>query len=841
MPRTKTVPTSKKAMMVTFPLSPGDHSDAVLSVGGDMLLDWNTLSFMKIRDDTFWLDSMTMRTFVNAVNLHHKNSVYHSGHQEADKLFDYNTMELGGEDQDKRKETFQGISKLCLILACGPPHSAHYIVAVFDKENEQVTLFDPRTALFSRFSSSITNHQKDVITKALKSFGWVSSGVAPEFVFRRPSRQQRHPKWFIKIVVVGGEGYNIGNCGPVACLIYNNIIKAPENHDLERMAEGVPVVSSATRLELVTIMKDNLGSLIEREVSKKTLSEIDEKRMQLTRKLLKLGKFEEYTEPETNTCVCAHDDQEYMFFMSCCGVRFHPCCYMKYLLSKQFVYELDASEPKLMCCYCNIDMSDTSTTQDIGILNRKTLCVEDVVTFPLGQDTRGLYEKVSEVAQKYDPGKIYGLMDVPSNHPDRRTDNSSERCKTWYVIKEGNIITRIGKTRLGMRDIIKTEVNHGSGDIIVITDGGYKAVTPDVVDLVDTPDNEAWRYSIAVQRGAARSAAIERERLNSRELRRTLLSPSEVGVGSSSSSSSSSSSGCSLFGVESGGEDVNDAEYVDDAEDVGGVEDVNDAEEDVDDAEEDVDDAEDVNDAEDVGGVEDMGDAEDSGVGEYFPRVDGLEEYRYQKMFDFGSKSAFIFRFGSMLFCTGTREEGSNMNECFRNMFKEPKNAKLRCVCQQPFESMIPLLFHVQHRCEVAIPCDLGDFVMQNTPIAYRINGAVQKVLVAMNKIFRGGEKLDILDPTAAPYGRHVDDRVKLEMNYERTSFNQFLEKMKNIGDDETGVLAGRKLFSALIERKLKWIENHENEAYRHTLPDIIHCPFFISLNEVIVRVKNYN
>jgi len=96
--------------------------------------------------------------------------------------------------------------------------------------------------------------------------------------------------------------------------------------------------------------------------------------------------------------------------------------------------------------------------------------------------------------------------------------------------------------------------------------------------------------------------------------------------------------------------------------------------------------------------------AEDSGVGEYFPKVDSLEEYSHPKMFEW--KSAFIFRFGSMLFSTETREEGNNMNECFKNMFKEPKNAKLCCVCQQPFESMIPLLFHVQHRCQVAIPCD---------------------------------------------------------------------------------------------------------------------------------------
>jgi len=155
---------------------------------------------------------------------------------------------------------------------------------------------------------------------------------------------------------------------------------------------------------------------------------------------------------------------------------------------------------------------------------------------------------------------------------------------------------------------------------------------------------------------------------------------------------------------------------------------------------------------------------------------------------------------------------------------------------------MIPLLFHAQHRCQVAIPCDLGDFVMQNTPIAYSINGTAQRLLVAMNKIFRGGEKLDILDPTAAPYGRHVDEKVTQEMNYERASFLRFLKKVDDNEEDETGVL-GRDLLVALMKRKLKWIckEGNRNEACRRTLPDFIHCPFFISLNEVIDRVENYN
>jgi len=76
-----------------------------------------------------------------------------------------------------------------------------------------------------------------------------------------------------------------------------------------------------------------------------------------------------------------------------------------------------------MCCFCNINISDISTTQDIGILNLKTLCVEDFVTFPLDMDTRDLYEKVSEVAQKYDPGNIHGLMDIPVNHPDALCDS----------------------------------------------------------------------------------------------------------------------------------------------------------------------------------------------------------------------------------------------------------------------------------------------------------------------------------------------------------------------------------------------------------------------------------
>jgi len=245
-----------------FPNSPGDHKDAVLNDGGNMLLDWNTLLFMKIRKDNFWLDSMTVRASVNAVNLHHENSVFRSGHQEADKFLDYNRIELEGEGQDERKETFQGISKLCLILAHGPDNSAHYQVAVFDKENKRVTLFDPRTTGFSNFSS-ITQPQKEVIAKALKLLGWGSSDGAVELVFRESFRNNPGAKWFVKVVVVGGEGYTVGNCWPLACLIYNNIMKAPENHNLESMANGVPVISSETRLELVTIMKRILGPLIE--------------------------------------------------------------------------------------------------------------------------------------------------------------------------------------------------------------------------------------------------------------------------------------------------------------------------------------------------------------------------------------------------------------------------------------------------------------------------------------------------------------------------------------------------------------------------------------------------
>ena len=196
---------------------------------------------------------------------------------------------------------------------------------------------------------------------------------------------------------------------------------------------------------------------------------------------------------------------------------------------------------------------------------------------------------------------------------------------------------------------------------------------------------------------------LERERRNT-DLRRSLLSPSEVGVGRDDDSSSSSNG---LFGANEGpnGEE------------------------------------------ESVGSAGGAWGAEDLGVGEYFPKVNSLKEYPHPKMFEW--KSVFIFRFGSMLFSTETEEEGNHMNKCFRNMFKEPENAKLCCVCQEPFESMIPLLFHVQHRCHMAIPCDLDDFVMQKTPIAYSINSTTQKLLVAMNKIFGGGEKLDILDPTA--------------------------------------------------------------------------------------------
>jgi len=90
------------------------------------------------------------------------------------------------------------------------------------------------------------------------------------------------------------------------------------------------------------------------------------------------------------------------------------------------------------------------------------------------------------------------------------------------VIKEGNKCTRIGKTRLEMKDIIKTELTRGFGYLIVMTDGEYKAVTPEILD-VDTPEDRSWEYSHTLQRAAARVAMLERERLNSTELRRSLL------------------------------------------------------------------------------------------------------------------------------------------------------------------------------------------------------------------------------------------------------------------------------------------------------------------------------
>ena len=94
-------------------------------------------------------------------------------------------------------------------------------------------------------------------------------------------------------------------------------------------------------------------------------------------------------------------------------------------------------------------------------------------------------------------------MDIPDTHEEVSCDSSSERCKSWFVIKEGKTYTRIGKTRLEMNDIIKTELTCSFGDLIVMTDtvGEYKVVTPLIFD-VETPDDSSWEYLHTVQRAA---------------------------------------------------------------------------------------------------------------------------------------------------------------------------------------------------------------------------------------------------------------------------------------------------------------------------------------------------
>ena len=55
----------------SFPPTPGDSTHCVLGCTGKVYLDWSMLALKILMEESFWLDIMTVSTFIFAVRLAH--------------------------------------------------------------------------------------------------------------------------------------------------------------------------------------------------------------------------------------------------------------------------------------------------------------------------------------------------------------------------------------------------------------------------------------------------------------------------------------------------------------------------------------------------------------------------------------------------------------------------------------------------------------------------------------------------------------------------------------------------------------------------------------------------
>ena len=221
----------------------------------------------------------------------------------------------------------------------------------------------------------------------------------------------------------------------------------------------------------------------------------------------------------------------------------------------------------------------------------------------------------------------------------------------------------------------------------------------------------------------------------------------------------------------------------------------------------------------------------------YLPRIDGVQQYINPRMFE--KNQAYIFRFGSMLFCAETQEDAIKAKNVMEEKYVEPKSAELRCPqCQIPLESKITWAFHCLHECQ-SIPIDVNEYSMQNIPIAFFLFPKAIEILELEEWNTPG--KMDLFDPNAMPYGRHVLPKVKMEMSYERSLYNTYTKLHKENKP---------KSFLTILKSKYNWVQKHvnakdgkhnrpEHSKDERLVPTLLYFPFIYKATNLMPMLEN--
>ena len=178
--------------------------------------------------------------------------------------------------------------------------------------------------------------------------------------------------------------------------------------------------------------------------------------------------------------------------------------------------------------------------------------------------------------------------------------------------------------------------------------------------------------------------------------------------------------------------------------------------------------------------VDEHGDLQEQGGGRVYRPVlkDDVCLYNYPKMFG-KQKTAFMFRFGSMLFATSTSGEASNALGYMRAVCVPPGDAEIPCTCGESFEAMIPFCYHVTHGC-IPLPDSLDKYAMENIPLAFILRAPALSFLKCIAQVFQG-LRLDILNPRVMPSNTYWITDTK-ENVYECTLIDK-LEKNVRSGE----------------------------------------------------------
>ena len=393
----------------SFSAAPGDSPHYVLGDTGTVYLDWSMLALRKLVEESFWLEIMTVSTFIAAVK---------QPRSDCKEPYDmaYDEFEASGttaadiDKSDARMAKFHKKNKMICLLITGKPYAAHYQFLLIDCTKKEVTLIEHSS------SKPVDCKQIAEIEAVLESLGWSARPVIKPITLH-PTRSIRRVVggdiWTLYHVQLGNQqvrkGKEIPLCGPVACNVYRKLLLTQEESankfcDPKWYDDLCPQEPIRCRMIMAHSLKKELPMFIKKQSCTFTAAEGagTSSKLDYALGVLEMSEdcFETALGEKGDTCpVCAaeYQDSDYVYICRCCGLIYHPSCFIKRCIFGR--------EGRHWCC-------PLCLREDVhfGVVEVKSMATVETVKFK--EDAYQLQCQLLCLGKEFDGSKTYIIEDL---------------------------------------------------------------------------------------------------------------------------------------------------------------------------------------------------------------------------------------------------------------------------------------------------------------------------------------------------------------------------------------------------------------------------------------------